>query len=253
MSLLRVLLLMMACQGAWACRVHVVYSDVAAPPYIVGDGAAIPENPGIAVELLRQAATAAQCDLHLQRLPNRRVLHEMEHGKVDAMLMYSYNEERAVYAAYPMKDGKPDGRFRLAELNYFIYVTDSSNLTWDGKQFDPLPTALGVNAGYSVGIDLRKAGYTVEEARSTEQNLQKLKINRFSAYVMQGGPADLVIETLNMRGVRKLPLPYSGKDYFLPFSKTSYTNTPANAERLWEQIAKVRRANIKELLKKYSD
>jgi polar amino acid transport system substrate-binding protein len=219
----------------------------------MGDGLAIPEQPGIAVELVQQAADAIHCSVKWQRLPNRRVQRDMELGLLDAMLMFSYNEERAAYAVYPMKDGKPDSRYRLTELRYHVYVADHSMLVWNGKQFDSAPATVGVNAGYSVLADLKKMGLAVEEARSTEQNFQKLRLGRIDAYVMQDAPADLLIQTMNIHGVHKLPIPFSAKDYFLPFSKAFYATAPDVVERMWEQIGKASRTSMKELTKKYSD
>lgn len=255
MRLIRVipLLLLLLSQGAWACNLNIAYSDVASPPHLMGDGLAIPGQPGIAVELVQLAADAIHCSVKWQRLPNRRVQRDMEMGLLDAMLMFSYNDERAAYAVYPMKNGKPDGRLRLAELRYHVYVADNSPLVWNGKQFDPQPVTVGVNSGYSILAELRKMGLVVEEARSTEQNFQKLRLGRIDAYVMQDAPADLLIETMNIRGVHKLPIPLSAKDYFLPFSKAFYSNTPEPAERMWEQIGKLSRIHLKELTKKYSD
>ncbi|MDT8990458.1 transporter substrate-binding domain-containing protein [Curvibacter sp. APW13] len=255
MYLVRVLssVLLLLAPTAWACSLNIAYSDVASPPHLMGDGAAIPEQPGIAVELVQHAADALHCSVKWQRLPNRRVQRDMEMGVLDAMLMFSYNDERAAYAVYPMKDGKPDGRLRLAELRYHVYVADNSPLVWNGKQFDPLPATVGVNAGYSILADLKKMGLVVEEARSTEQNFQKLRLGRIDAYVAQDAPADLAIETMNLRGVRKLPIAFSSKDYFLPFSKAFYGSTPEVAERMWEQIGKASRSRLKELTKKYGD
>lgn len=244
---------MLVSPAVLACSLNMAYSDVAAPPYLIGDGPQVPAAPGIAIELVNDAASNAGCKIHWQRLPNRRVQREMETGGVDAMLMYSFNAERASYAVYPMKDDKPDPALRLAELRYHVYVLEASPLTWDGKQFDRNPGTVGVNFGYSVAADLQKIGISVEEARSTEQNFQKLQSGRIAAYVMQDFPADTVIESLHIRGVRKLPIAFSTKDYFLPFSKTFYATSPAVAARLWEQIARSKKALLKDLLKKYSD
>lgn len=239
--------------NAWACSLQIAYSDVAAPPYLVGDGQVVPAAPGIAIDLVQEAATAIGCTVQWQRMPNRRVQREMESGNLDAMLMYSFNTERAAYAVYPMKDGNPDGTLRLAELRYHIYVQGSSTLAWDGKQFTPTPAPVGVNFGYSVAGDLKKLGLQVEEARSTEQNLQKLQSARIAAYVMQDMPADALIDMLGIQDVRKLPVPFSAKDYFLPFSRNFYAKSPDLAARLWEQIAKTRKSQINTLLKKYND
>jgi polar amino acid transport system substrate-binding protein len=239
--------------GAFACSLKIVYSDVAAPPYIVGNGEQVPAAPGVAVELVNDAAQAVGCKLNWIRLPNRRVQTDMERGQADAMLMYSYNPERAKYAVYPMKDGKPDGSFRLAALSYYVYVKSSSPTGWDGKQFSSLTGPVGVNAGYSVAVDLTKMGLMVDEARSTEQNFTKLRMGRISVYVMQDGPADLVIEDGQLSDVQKLPLPFSTKDYFLPFSQRYFDTSSTEGLRLWEQIGKTKKSRVEELLMKYSE
>lgn len=239
--------------GVLACTLNIVYSDVAAPPYLVGDGEAIPEAPGIAVELVNEAAQRMDCKVNWKRLPNRRVQAEMEAGRADAMLMFSFNPERALYAAYPMKDGKPDSSFRLTALSYAIYVRADSQVKWNGSQFSPLPLTVGVNAGYSVASDLQKMGLTVSEVRSTEQNFAKLQMGRIAAYVMQDFPADMVIEEKRLADVRKIPLPFSSKDYYLPFSQRFFHAAPDVSLSLWDQIAKTKKGRHKELLKKYGD
>ena len=238
---------------AFACSMKIVYSDVAAPPYLVGNGAEIPAEPGVAVELVNEAAQRAGCKLTWERLPNRRVQVEMERGDADAMLMYSFNTERAKYAVYPMKGGIPDAALRLATLSYFVYVKANGNTQWDGERFGNLNGPVGANFGYSVAADLKKLGLVVEEVRSTEQNLNKLQMDRISAYVMQDFPADLVIEQKALTGVQKLPIPFSTKDYFLPYSQRFFNASSADGLRLWAQIGKTKSSRIKELLTKYSD
>lgn len=239
--------------GAMACELTVVYSDVAAPPYLMGDRETIPPAPGIAIELVSEAANRMPCTLNWKRLPNRRVQHEMQYGDADAMLMYSYDAERAAYAVYPMKNGAPDRNFRLATLSYYIYTKADSPVAWDAKQFTNLAGPLGVNAGYSVGAALRKLQLTVEEARSTEQNLNKLQAGRIAAYVMQDMPADEAIEVGKIKGLQKLALPFSTKDYFLAFSMRQVQREPSVSTQLWEQIAKTPKARLQALQSKYRD
>ena len=82
-------------QVALACPFSIVYSDQASPPYYLGDGEAIPANPGIAVELVTLAATKMGCKIEWKRLPGRRALRELESGAAHAMLLLSYSPERA--------------------------------------------------------------------------------------------------------------------------------------------------------------
>ena len=135
------------------------------------------------------------------------------------MLLLSYTPERAAYAAYPMQGDAPDPSYSLATLSYSVYVKAGSSFKWDNKQFTPAQGLVGVNSGYSVADEVRKLGSTVEEAPSTANNLQKLLMGRISAYVGQDLQVDLAIEDKRITGVQKMPMPFSSKDYYLPFSK----------------------------------
>lgn len=246
-------LLSCVAQVTLACSFNIVYSDQASPPYYLGDGEAIPANPGIAVELVTQAAAKMGCKIEWKRLPNRRALRELESGAANAMLLLSYNPERAVYAAYPMAGDAPDPTYSLATLSYSVYVKSGSTFKWENRQFSPAQALVGTNAGYSVADELRKLGLSVEEASSTANNLQKLLVGRIAAYVGQDLQVDLVLEDKHLAGVQKLPVPFSLKDYYLPFSKQFFDKSPAIATQLWKQIAEARKTHGKSLAKKYLD
>ena len=239
-------------QTAWACPLLVVYSDQASPPYYLGDGETIPPNPGIAVELVNQAAAKMGCKVEWKRLPGRRALRELESGTAQAMLLLSYTPERAAYA-YPMQGDAPDPSYSLATLSYSVYVKAGSSFKWDNKQFTPAQGLVGVNSGYSVADEVRKLGSTVEEAPSTANNLQKLLMGRISAYVGQDLQVDLAIEDKRITGVQKMPMPFSSKDYYLPFSKQFFDKSPASVHQLWKYLAEARKTHGKALVKKYLD
>jgi polar amino acid transport system substrate-binding protein len=234
-----------------ACPFRIVYSDQPSPPYYLGEGEAIPAQPGIAVELLNLAAAKMGCKIVWQRFPNRRALREMESGAVDAMLLLSYNPERALYAVYPMVGGTPDPTYSLATLSYSVYVKTGTALKWDNRQFSPATALIGANAGYSVVEELRKMGLSVEESTTTANNLKKLLMGRTSAYVGQDFQADLVIDELHLTTLQKLPVPFSSKDYYLPFSKQYFYQAPNTAIQLWKQIGEVRKTHGKALAQKY--
>jgi polar amino acid transport system substrate-binding protein len=238
---------------AQACPINIVYSDQASPPYYLGNGEQIPEHPGVAVELVNLAAAKVGCKINWKRLPGRRALRELEAGSVDAMLLLSYNTERALYAVYPMLGATPDAAFSLATLSYSVYVQGGQALKWDSKQFSPTPSLVGANSGYSVAEELRNLGLNVEETPSTTSNLRKLLMGRITAYVGQDFQVDQVIEAAHMANLQKLPMPFSSKDYYLPFSKKFFQASPVAALQLWRQIAEVRKTHGKDLAKKYAD
>lgn len=237
--------------SAQACPFNIAFGDQASPPYYFGDGDTIAEKPGIAVDLLTLAAARMGCKIEWKRLPGRRALRELESGNIDAMLLLSYTPERAAYAAFPMLGDAPDPAFSLANLRYSVFVKSGDPLRWDSKQFSPTPTLVGANAGYSVVAELQKLKLNVEEAPSTTNNIQKLLMGRISAYVGQDLQTDLVLEAQHITSVQKLPVPFSSKDYYLPFSLQFVKRSQPSALQLWKQIAEVRKTHGKELAKKY--
>lgn len=242
--------------AAPACPFNIVYSDQPSPPYYLGDGEAIPVNPGVAVELLNLAAAKMGCTIKWHRLPNRRALRELENGDSDAMLLLSHTPERAVYAVYavyPVIGATPDPTYSLATLSYSVYVKNDSAIKWENRQLSPAQTLIGVNSGYSVVEEIRKLGLAVEEASTTRNNVQKLFLGRIGAYVGQDLQTDLALEEKHITNVQKLPVPFSSKDYYLPFSKQFFFKSPAVGIQLWREIAEVRKTHGKALAKKYLD
>jgi polar amino acid transport system substrate-binding protein len=101
--------------------------------------------------------------------------------------------------------------------------------------------------------ELRKLGLPVEETPSTSSNLKKLLMGRITAYVGQDFQADPVIERAQLTDVQKLPLPFTSKDYYLPFSKKFFNASPTVANQLWKHIAEARKTYGKGLAAKYAD
>ncbi len=246
-------ILALCTSGVFACSIRVVYSDIATPPYQLGDGETVPDRPGVGVELVNEAASRIGCKIDWRRVPNRRVHLELERGAADATLGFSYSDERSAYAVYPMKQGAPDANFSVATLSYYVYVRADSTLNWDGKRFNLQGLTVGVNPGYSAGQDLRKLGVMVEEAPSTENNLLKLQSGRIAAYVMQDFPTDTFMREHGIKSLVKLQTPFSSKEYYVPFSKQFFATSPELVSKFWAQMAEVRKAQGRELLRKYGD
>ena len=231
--------------------VNVATGDIANVPRILGDGSTLNEPPGIQIELLMKAARQVGIKLIIARLPSKRVLDNLEKGQSDAALIFSYSDDRAKYAVYPMKKGNPDSNRKIYNVGYAVYEQKNSPLQWDGKQFLNLKGAIGSILGWSVNEELSKMGLKVEEVKTHKQNLDKLKLGRIDAVV---GPEEVIDHLITMneyKNIEKTPKPFSEKPYFVIFNKKFKEKNSEIIEKLWDKIGEIRDKTILELMPKY--
>ena len=217
-----------------------VFSDVEVSPYQMGNGSALMNPPGIAVDIIVKAAKNLGHTVHFIRVPNKRVLLTVQSGKADGAFIFSYKPEREQYGLYPMKNGKPDSDLRIASMSYYFYALGINNMKWDGKKLTGGSLKVGANSGYSIVADLKKMGFKVEEAKTTQQNFQKLKSNRFGVVAAQSITADAYLKFEQNTAVERLEPPLKTKDYFLILSHQFYKKNPDKARLLWQEIALAR-------------
>lgn len=230
------------------------YSDVENFPYQMGNGEQVAPAPGVAVELIREAAAAADVKLVFVRMPAQRLLLEMQAGRLDGAFIFSYREERLQYGVYPLHQGKPDRQRRIASNNYSFYKLAGSDVAWDGTQLANARAPVGINFSFSIGDDLKKMNLAVDDGgRGTEQNFAKLKLGRISAYATLEDSADAYLRRHNVTGVVKMEPPIVVRDYYLMFSKQYAEANKARAELLWTRLGEVRTRRAAALYEKYAD
>jgi polar amino acid transport system substrate-binding protein len=230
---------------------RLAYSDVSTYPWQVGEGLDMAVPAGIAIDIIRQAAQDTGIAVEFLRLPNKRVLLELQSGVIDGAFIFSHNPERQTYAEYPRKNGVPDSSLRLARLSYYLYRKKNSPVMWNGSQFQGLQGPVGANSGYSIIGDLRKLGVMVEEAKSTEQNFNKLQLGRLDAVATQDNIADPHLQKNQMHDIEKLPVPLIEKDYFLIFNRHFAEKNRPQVERLWNRISMIRDQMVRTQLPHY--
>lgn len=231
--------------------IRLVYSDVEAFPIQMGNGETIADPPGVAVELIAEAAKALGLKVSFERLPNKRVFEELGAGTADGAFCYSFKEDRLKSGVYPMREGKPDPDKRIITISYYLYKMKNSTLDWNGERFTNLNGRLGANAGYSIVDDLRNLGLPVEEAKTTEQNFVKLELGRIAGYVAQDITVDRIVASGQYGEVVKVPKPITTKNYFLMFSHQFVERHPDIAEKLWAKIGELRDSFTRTVLDKY--
>ncbi|MGD1824891.1 ABC-type amino acid transport/signal transduction system, periplasmic component/domain [Chromobacterium violaceum] len=234
------LILLFACglsAAATAETLTVGIGDQAFPPYKVGNDTLDPRRPGLSVELVLAAARSCRLKADIRLLPGARLLKALENNAVDTAMMLSYTADRAAYAVFPLRNGKPDEARRLATLSYSLYVRRDSDVRWDGKKLSNLQRSVGTNAGWSINKDLQKLGIPAETANSVEQNFDKLANKRIDAYAVHETLGDAYLASNPALPVRKLALPISTKPYFLPVSRRYAASHPRQVDCLWSAIA----------------
>lgn len=253
-KLLGVVAVAVPCCGFANEPLRLGYSDVENFPYQMGNGAQVAPAPGVAVELIREAAAAADEKLVFVRMPAQRLLLEMQAGRLDGAFIFSYKEDRLQYGVYPLHQGKPDRQRRITSNNYSFYKMGSSEVAWDGTQLTNWRAPVGINFSFSIGDDLKRMNLVVDDgARGTEQNMAKLKLGRISAYATLEDSADAYLRRNNVTGVVKLEPPIVVRDYYLMLSKQYVDGNKGRAERLWTKLGEMRSKRAASMFEKYAD
>ncbi len=230
------------------------YSDVENFPYQMGNGEQVAPAPGVAVELIREAAAAAAAQVTFVRMPAPRLLAEMQAGRLDGAFIFSYREERLQYGVYPMHQGKPDRQRRIASNNYSFYKLATSDVAWDGTTLTNWRAPIGINFSFSIGDDLKKMNLAVDDGgRGTEQNFAKLRLGRISAYATLEDSADAFVRRNRVTQVVKLEPPIVVRDYYLMLSKQYVDANKVRAELFWTRLGEVRAKRAAGMYEKYAD
>lgn len=230
---------------------RLTYSDHDASPWQIGDGEAIFNPPGLSVDIIKKAAKNLGYKVILSRVPTNRVLNNLKLGITDGAFIYSYVEDRAESAAYPMKGDKLDHERRIATLSYYFYKNKNSPAIWNGKTILNNNTDIGVARGYA-GLDLlHKMNLAYEESKGIETLVRKVQSERLSICLGQSMIVEHFIKKLKADNLIKLEPAVAAKDYFLLFSHQFVKKNKDIAEKFWTQIGKIRDTETEKLLKYY--
>ena len=231
------------------------YENAPVRPYALGDSNEVPEeNPGITVELLQKVAENLNITFDFKRLPWKRCLSNMSTGELDGVFQASYKEERELLGNYPMKGDKLDRSRALTTMSYNLYKLKDSNIYWDGEILNTQNRPIGAVLGYSIVGDLKKMGVAVDEGKAAVNNLMKVSLGRIPATCELSTEADKILNEKDdqFKDIIKVEPPIKVKPYYLMLSHKFVLNNPELAEKIWDEIAKVRNSSFyKELKKRY--
>ena len=238
--------------GALATEtLRAAYEDKSLPPYYTGTDGVDPDFPGVSVELLQEAAKAADIELQFVRMPWVRCLKSLELGEVDLTFNSSFKADRMKDGVYPMAGDKPDASRRLATISYALYRLKGSPVAFTGKTITGLGDGpVGASTGYSIVDDLKHMNIKTEEAADTLINFKKLASKRIPAVAAQDVQADVLLAKYPT--VEKVMPLLVSKDYFVMASHQAFDGRRAVIERLWAKLAEVREARSAAIYAKYA-
>ncbi len=216
------------------------YQNTTNYPFQTGHGDVINmQKPGIAVELIMLAASKLDLKVKLMRVPWKRGLHMLQHGKIDGLFNASFKPERLQYGLYPLKDGRIDPSRKSYSNTYVLYKHKGSPVTWNGKILFNLEQPIGAPLGFSIIGDLEKMGIKVEETVSTKTNFSKLARGRIDgvAALESAGDFLLALYHAEFSNIVKLHPPLKSKPYYLMLSHQFVKKNQKFSEKLWDTIA----------------
>jgi len=222
-------------------------------PNYLGNGNSVNwEKPGFALEFLKIVEKKLGIQFKFIRVPWKRCLMLMQFNKVDGVFNASYKKERLEYGRYPIRDGKIDESRRITQMAYVFFKLQDANVHWDGKAFTNLNSRIGTVLGYSIGDDLKKKGFAVDDgAPGPQELLEKLIAERFDIMAGSDNQTEEIISKSpdRYKNVVKLAIPYKIKPYYLMFSHNFVTQHSDMAEKIWDTIGKIRESPQIELIR----
>jgi len=219
LMLLGAIIIAWTLQPAMACSLKVGWEDY--PPFQVRDGH---DATGLDLQLFRNAAALAGCQVTTREIPWRRLLNMIEAGRMDAAMGASITPEREAFAFF--SDSYRNDEFVLFVRNGDLDQVGPGGLSdLVGKRF-----RLGTVGGYSYGAVfdtlMRDPRFVrqVQSAPSTVLNLRKLVAGRIDGFI---GGRPVGIDIAKKEGVLAEiavhPVPVSSDPVHFMFSKQSVT------------------------------
>lgn len=160
---------------------RIAFNDGAAPPMLMGQGAAFADPPGWEVDAVRDAVRRLGCQADLVRLPSRRLSALLTHGEVDIGVLYAVTPERLKALRFPLDaKGRPDLAWApvFGHLVLFARPGTPPHTGWDGRKL-PAHWRVGVMSGSVQEAVARERGWAVEPISAFDLGLTMLQAQRF--------------------------------------------------------------------------
>ncbi|WP_319406965.1 transporter substrate-binding domain-containing protein [uncultured Desulfosarcina sp.] len=245
---------------ALAASLVLATDDTPGNPWIMGGGSHFQKkSPGLEIELYRLMAEKLNLQLKVVRLPWKRCLSELEHGRVDGVFPASFKPERLSLGRFPTKNGRIDPTRKSRDSAYFLYTRRASPLGWDGRSFVNMGLmdrkTIGVPLDWSIVTDLRQMGVDLLEKPRPVDLLIILRKGGIAGVVCLDTVIDayIVQSPSRYQDIQKIFPPVAEKAYYLMLSHAFVSQQPDLSEKIWDTIAKIKKSDeYKTLLMRYT-
>jgi hypothetical protein len=225
-------------RAAGCIPVRVGYMDQNRPPYWLGEGDKVPEPPGAAVDLIRDAVLGSGfgCTPIWVRLPPARIKLALAAGDIDLAPLGEMSFYPAEIAIPRDKAGNIDlNRALHNQVLVLVRTSDKLPASTNPMQYFH-DKVLGIPMGNSYGPRLRESGLTLDDgARDLDRNIEKLKLGRVDGVVVAAvAPAHLKQVLAKYQGeIEQLPQPLLNIRLWLAFNENFYHAHTRQSEALW--------------------
>ncbi|KQQ33854.1 hypothetical protein ASF61_09720 [Duganella sp. Leaf126] len=208
------------------------------PPYWMGEGEQVPEPPGAAVDLMRDAVQAAGfgCAPALVRLPLARLPLALAHGDIDMTPLGEMSAYPAGIALPRDRSGNIDvDRAMHNTLVVLVRARDRLPASTDPMQYFK-SKVLGVALGQGYTARLREAGLKIDDgARDQARTIDKLQLGRVDGVVTATVTPEHVKRLLAryQGAIVQLPRPLLNTRVWLAFNDSYYRAHRQQVEALW--------------------
>jgi polar amino acid transport system substrate-binding protein len=223
--------------GCEAGTVTICIPDVDYPPLIYQS------HEGQAQWLVRKAVERQGDSIQFLPVPWKRCIDGARKGTYDGALPPAFNQEFLPELVFPMRNGKMDAAFGLADNTYVVLRRIGGTVNWDGQKFTGLTTPVLLQGGIVIvrnKLTALKVG--VDEGSKSDLNaLQKLAVRRGDIAMMHKQSAEQFITQDEFRDkLEILPEPFLTFPVFLAFNRTYYEQSKLRAEAIWTEIKRLR-------------
>lgn len=238
-----------------ACTVKLGYTDRERAPYYLGNGSAIPERPGAAVDLMVAALASAGCRATLVRLPAARLRVALSDGSID-MAPVDLVPGAVPYSVLPLTaQGDPDTR-RALRTSAVVFVRSADLLPGNTAPREYFRKhRLAVNQGASLADTLRDDGILVDSGSGdTFSNLDKVLLRRVDGFLFVTAieqAMDGIVAARYGSALVRLKTPLRTSYIWISASYAFYHGHKQQSEAIWDWFGQHAGQRVSELLDAY--
>ncbi len=203
-----------------------------------------PTSEGVIDILIRDAAKEAGIVLEPHAAPLTRCREEIRADAADAFPVAPYTASLTGFMVFPMNAGNPDPSRASMFARASVFRRVGSRVNWDGTRFTGLDTPVLIPFGAAMLAD-RVNGLRLamdDKGKSLGANFSKLLAGRADVAIGSEVSGMVLLADPQFAGkIEALPIAFSDEPYFLGVSKRYYDANTQAVERMWANIARIRK------------